>query len=58
MKVKIKLDDDQVDEVIAEALWNNYDSIKDDKNYGTPEEHLALVHAFKIIYNYFTGENL
>lgn len=58
MKIKIKIDGDQRDEIVAAAIKDSYDSVAGATNYGTPEEYLAMVSAFQLVYQYYTGKTL
>ena len=58
MKIKIKIDGDQVDQIVAEAIRETYDNVAGATNYGIPEEYLAIVSALEIVYQYYTGEKL
>ncbi len=58
MKIKLELDDDQLDEVVAKKIETAYDSISGAINYGTPEEYMAIISSLKVVYNYFTGKSL
>ena len=58
MKINIHLENDQVDQIVAEALRETYDNVAGATNYGTPEEYLSMVSALEIVYHYYTGKSL
>lgn len=58
MKIKIEISDDQIDEIVANAIREAYPNVCGASNYGTPEENLAMSYAMQLVYSYFTGKDL
>lgn len=58
MKIKIHLENDQVDQIVAEALRETYDNVAGGINYGIPNEYLPMLSALEIVYHYYTGKDL
>jgi hypothetical protein len=58
MKIKIELSDDQIDEIVANAIREAHPNVCGVSNYGTPEETLAMSYAMQLVYSYFTGKEL